>query len=226
MATFKLGMIITDIAGSVGGTTLKRNGTYKVMMNKSTGTAYSRSLQNQALSYLGSIFKAWTFLSDADKSAWETQALNFTFPDKFGTLRNLTGRQLYIKLNGQNYKIDPTPIDPTTIDSELVPFTIDQCIYVVGLNQFTVSVDSLAVSSRTYMVSVELSLQPLRAPTFVARKVIHTFSGAGSTGTDILADLLLNYPYFDSSYNCRVYLQEINSSGFTSVMQEKTMTLM
>ena len=61
MATFKLGAIITDIAGSIGGTTLKRNGSYKVIMNKSSGSAYSPLLQNRALSYLGSIFKAWAF---------------------------------------------------------------------------------------------------------------------------------------------------------------------
>ena len=92
MATFKLGAIITDVAGSIGGTTLKRNGAYKVIMNKSSGTPYSRSYNNPSLQYLPFIFKSWSKLDNAEKAAWNEQALLYTFPDKFGTLLNLLVR--------------------------------------------------------------------------------------------------------------------------------------
>lgn len=50
--------------------------------------------------------------------------LTYTFPDKFGVLRNLTGRQLFIKLNSQRYAYDSTVIDPFMLDSTLPPFLL------------------------------------------------------------------------------------------------------
>ena len=129
MATFKLGGIITDIAGSIGGTTLKRNGSYKVIMNKSSGTPYSRSYNNPSLQYLPFIFKSWSRLDDAEKKAWKEQALLYTFPDKFGTLRNLSGRQLFVKLNAQRWLDTPSFVDVSTISSFTENFTLEWAIY-------------------------------------------------------------------------------------------------
>ena len=129
MATFKLGAIITDIAGSIGGTTLKRNGSYKVIMNKSSGTPYSRSLNNPSLQYLPYIFKSWSHLSDAEKAAWKEQALLYTFPDKFGTLRNLSGRQLFVKLNAQRWLDIPSFVDVSAISSFTENFTFSFAMY-------------------------------------------------------------------------------------------------
>lgn len=221
MATFKLGAIVTDIAGSIGGTTLKRNGSYRVIMNKTQGSAYSRLLQNKAISYLGSIFKAWAFLDTATKDAWTNAALSYTFPDKFGTLRNLTGRQLFIKLNSQRYAYDTTVIDPTTLDSTLPPFLFTDAQKVPGANQIFLEIFCEDTSIIAYSVMAEVSLKSLHAPTFISRKVFTHVVFQGNGKTDIFTPFIENFPYYTEEYNARLYVCQLNESGFKSVIQYK-----
>lgn len=225
MATFKLGAIITDIAGSIGGTTLKRNGSYKVIMNKSSGTPYSRSYNNPSLQYLPFIFKSWSHLSDAEKAAWQQQALLYTFPDKFGTLRTLSGRQLFVKLNAQRWLDTPSFVDVSAISSFTEVFTLGNVVYVPLAPFFNLSVDGNYPGSQKYYVSLEISLQPLRAPSFISRKVIGVYDFTAGAGTDILPDILKAYPFFNQNYNARLYICAVNSSGFKSVWQYKEMYL-
>ena len=225
MATFKLGAIITDIAGSIGGTTLKRNGAYKVIMNKSSGTPYSRSYDNPSLQYLPFIFKSWSRLSDEEKQAWKEQALLFTFPDKFGTLRNLTGRQLFVKLNAQRWLDTPSFVDVSTISSFTEVFTLRNVVFEHRAPFFNLSVEGTYSGYQKYYVSLEISLQPLRAPTFISRKVIGVYEFTAGGGTDILPDVLRAYPFFYENYNARLYICAVNNSGFKSVYQYKEMSL-
>ena len=223
MATFKLGAIITDVAGSIGGTTLKRNGAYKVIMNKSSGTPYSRSYNNPSLQYLPFIFKSWSRLSDAEKAAWKEQALLYTFPDKFGTLRTLSGRQLFVKLNAQRWLHTPSFVDVSTISSFTENFTFRYAVYAPLAPDFHIAVDGNYSGYQKYYVSLELSLQPLRAPSFISRKIIGVYEFAVNGGADILPDILKVYPFFNENYNARLYICAVNNSGFKSVQQYKEM---
>lgn len=221
MATFKLGAIITDIAGSIGGTTLKRNGSYKVIMNKSSGTSYSRSYNNPSLRYLSYIFKSWSHLSDADKAAWKEQALLYTFPDKFGTLRNLSGRQLFVKLNAQRWLDAPSFVDVSTVSSVTKDFILESVIHEPLVPYFSIYVTGNFTGYQKYYVYLEISLQPLRAPSFISRKVIGVYDFIAGAGDNILPDILKVYPFFDKNYNARVYICAVNNSGWKSVMQCK-----
>lgn len=225
MATFKLGAIITDIAGSIGGTTLKRNGSYKVIMNKSSGTPYSKSYNNPSLQYLPFIFKSWGRLSDEEKAAWKEQALIYTFPDKFGTLRTLSARQLFVKLNAQRWLDIPSFVDVSTISSFTENFTIGHVVYNSTEPRFNFSVNGNYKGFQKYYVSLEISLQPLRAPSFISRKVISVYKLASGSGVNIIDDVLKAYPFFNKNYNARLYVCAVNNSGFKSVQQYKEMFL-
>ena len=225
MATFKLGAIITDIAGSIGGTTLKRNGSYKVIMNKSSGTPYSRSYNNPSLQYLPFIFKSWGRLSDEEKAAWKEQALLFTFPDKFGTLRTLSGRQLFVKLNAQRWLGTPSFVDVSTISSFTENFTLQNVIYNPDIQLFFLYILGNYSGFQKYYVSLEISLQPLRAPSFISRKVIGVYDLLPGVSLNLLQDILKAYPFFNENYKARVYICAVNNSGFKSVQQYKEMEL-
>jgi hypothetical protein len=218
MATFKLGAIITDIAGSIGGTTLKRNGNYKVIMNKSSGSSYSRALNNRALSYLGSIFKAWAFLEPDVQALWNTQALSFTFPDKFGNLRNLTGRQLYIKLSSQLYGTGLDAPNPATLTSVIPPFTITDAVWNEGANTLFLNMPS-EDGGQYFLFQLEYSLQPLRSPSFVARKVFTVKHFSLTDVYSVLSAIFADYPFINTKYKLRLYVTAINTSGFKSVTQ-------
>ncbi len=225
MATFKLGAIITDIAGSIGGTTLKRNGAYKVIMNKSSGTPYSRSYNNPSLQYLPFIFKAWSRLADAEKNAWIDQAKNYTFPDKFGTLRTLSGRQLFVKLNAQRWLDTPSFVDVSAISSFTEVFTLDFAVYDSLAPFINMVISGNYSGFQKYYVSLEISLQPLRAPSFISRKIIGVYQLEAYSGFDILPDILKAYPFFNKNYNARLYICAVNNSGFKSVMQYKNVSV-
>lgn len=225
MATFKLGAIITDIAGSIGGTTLKRNGSYKVIMNKSSGTPYSRSYNNPSLQYLPFIFKAWSTLEIAEKEAWIDQARYYTFPDKFGNLRALSGRQLFIKLNAQRWLVEPSLVDVSSLTSFTENFTIDHVVFNPTEPRFNFAVNGDYSGLQKYYVSMEISLQPLRAPSFISRKVIGVYELTANSGVNIIDDVMLAYPFFNKNYNARLYICAVNDSGFKSVWQYKEMFL-
>lgn len=225
MATFKLGAIITEIAGSIGGTTLKRNGSYKVIMNKSSGTPYSRSYNNPSLQYLPFIIKSWSRLEAVEKAKWKEQALLYTFPDKFGTLRTLSGRQLFVKLNAQRWLGNPSFVDVDTISSFTEVFTLGHVIYEPLAPFFNISVEGNYRGFQKYYVSLEISLQPLRAPSFISRKIIGVYELEAGAGTNILEDILKAYPFFNKNYNARLYICAVNNSGFKSVQQCKEMFL-
>lgn len=225
MATFKLGAIITDIAGSIGGTTLKRNGSYKVIMNKSSGTPYSRSYNNPSLQYLPFIFKSWSRLDDAEKKAWKEQALLYTFPDKFGTLRNLSGRQLFVKLNAQRWLDTPSFVDVSAISSFTENFGIDHVVYNPTEPRFSFAVNGNYSGFQKYYVSLEISLQPLRTPSFISRKIIGVYKLTANSGVNIIDDVMLAYPFFNKNYYARLYICAVNNSGFKSVWQYKEMFL-
>ena len=225
MATFKLGAIITDIAGSIGGTTLKRNGGYKVIMNKSSGTSYSKSYNNPSLQYLPFIFKSWSYLDNAEKSAWKEQALLFKFPDKFGTLRTLSGRQLFVKLNAQRWLHTPSFVDVSGLTSFVENFGIGYVLYNSIEPRFYIHVNGDYSGFQKYYVSLEISLQPLRAPSFISRKIIGVYELSAGGGVNIIDDVMLAYPFFNKNYNARVYMCAINDSGFKSVQQYKEIIL-
>jgi hypothetical protein len=101
MANIKLGAIITDIAGSVGGSTFRRTPAGIILYNKQGTQIKSAFAKNSVKNKLGAILSAWNFLTSEEKDFYIDKATLYTFPNKFGTMRNLTGRQFYTKLNAQ-----------------------------------------------------------------------------------------------------------------------------
>jgi len=120
MARIILGNFITDIAGSVGGTTFRRIKNGHQMYNRPIGAARSKLLNNPALLQLANISQGWQALLPADRAKWVAAALLFQFPDKFGTLRNITGYQLYIKNTNFNTAVNGAALDPATFSSTVL----------------------------------------------------------------------------------------------------------
>jgi hypothetical protein len=120
MATIKLGMLVTDIAGSIGGTTFRRMKNGHQMYNKPIGAARGRLLNNPALIVLNAIASAWSGLSTGDKDEWIAAALLFLFLDKFGDPVNITGYQFYIKNTNFNNAIGGAALDPPTFSDTVL----------------------------------------------------------------------------------------------------------
>jgi len=217
MATVQLGAIITKIAGSIGGTNFRRHRASTVISNKTSGGSKNKLRNNPRLSQLTKVIQGWSSLSVSDRSAWNTQSSNFQFPDKFGNMKNLTGRQLYIKLNTQAIVGGLLGVNVNTLSST-TPAMTNVSVSTYTTSSIVGSVGGTTVAG-SLLVSYEYLFNDAIAPTFKRRKVysalvlnpLGSFSGA--------SNILDFYPKAVAGDKFRIYLQTINASGFKSAMQ-------
>jgi len=218
MAIFKLGAIVTDIVGSIGGTTFKRGSGNPVMLSKSNGGSRNKLLQNKQLNKIANIFKQWSQLTTTLRDDWNAAALLYEFPDKFGVLRNLSGRQLFTKMNIQLLPVNASITDPAGISSLLPVFSIDNSeINILVPSAHVVLTSDAEIGN--YMFSLEISYAPLESPVFSAREVLLVLPVEFSVDANLWDALVAKFPYYGAGYNVRVYVQVVNDSGFKSVAQ-------
>lgn len=212
MATIKLGAFITNIAGSIGGTNFRRHRASTVVSNKTAGGSKNKLKQNKALTEISKIVRSWSALSLSVRNQWNVQATNYQFPDKFGDMKNLTGRQLYIKLaSGAIFANFPTP-NVNTLSSSVQDF---QPTAITFFNDAEVVIQTdTTMSGQAVMASFEFLKNDSIAPTFKRRKIVAVAelddeSQIGLTIEDTeFASMLKNGDKY------RVYLQPVNLSGF------------
>ena len=136
--------MITNIAGSIGGTTFKRSPSGIVMMNKNLGGSKSARLKNNYVFKLGNVFRRWTHLDESTKTAWNEYALTITFPDKFGNQKNLTGRELFIKCSGTLSLFNASITLPNDYSDKIPDFDITECYINLPAGEFNVYLTQLA----------------------------------------------------------------------------------
>lgn len=101
MATFKLGAIITDMQGSISGTTIRRTPNGHIMYNKQGTQIKSAFAPASKKNKIANIFRGWGELSKEQQDKWKDNAKLYPVKDKYGETKILSGRQLYTKLNTQ-----------------------------------------------------------------------------------------------------------------------------
>lgn len=99
MAIIQLGDIVSDIKGSIGGTTFSRNRAGLTAKQRITGRRVSTQLQGQRMQESQNTTYAWSQLSYSQKSAFNAYALANEYTDRYGTVKPLTGFQWYKQLS-------------------------------------------------------------------------------------------------------------------------------
>lgn len=213
MAIFKLGAIVTAIVGSIGGTTFKRGVGNPIVHNKSFGFSRAKLLNNKQLNNIRNIFQAWKSLDDTFQSNWVAEALNFQFPDKFGVMRNLTGRQFFTKQNIHLMLVGLYVDDPSGISSTVQ--NIDVSSPLVNYTTQEASVDIFVPSGSTnIIIQAEVRNGALNSPTYTRREILVSDTVSGTITFDFGGQFFAKYPYFGETYNCRLYIKAMNDFGF------------
>lgn len=118
MAVVKLGMLVSEIRGSIGGTTFRKNGTSLIMQNKQAGISKNKQLKNSKLLEITNFIRFWTTLNPVAQSNWFDLAQSYQVLDKFGNLKYLKSREMFLKLacacDLVNLPI-PNPLDANNI---------------------------------------------------------------------------------------------------------------
>jgi len=218
MATFKLGAIVTNVAGSIGGTTLRRARNNFVMYNKARGSSRARLLANPRLGELARFFRTFANAYADNPSGWDALAATIQVPDKFGDLKYLTGRQFYIKCNTQLMVGGTQLYSPDEFTTDVGVFTLSTFIASLSPPDCMIG-GSTTIEGDYIYVAFECSLTPLRAPTFTTRK--QYFCGDSSSPLDISvgAQMVAEFPFINNNYFIRAYVTPVNHAGWKGVTQ-------
>lgn len=223
MATFKLGAFITDIAGSVGGTTFRRGSNFRTIYNKQGTQIKSAFATASRKNQLGNIFASWYLLDEETKNQWAVNASLYPVKDKYGAEKFLTGRQLFTKLNAQllptNSISDVGKFDIFVENAEIVDITLNKNYesFHIGWGG---SFDSQWVLISVYQVRKKGSVKPHAhfKRTYV-QKVI------SNSGENIWVQFIKQFPFAKTGDTFGVNIQFANLSGVMSSVQAFTVTM-
>lgn len=218
MAKIILGSMITNMAGSIGGTTFKRSPSGIIMMNKNAGGSKSSRLKNNYVIKLGSIFRRWTYLDESTKNAWNAYALTMTFPDKFGNPKYLSGRELFIKCNSNLAMFNATITLPNDYSSFIPDFDIEEVFISISSEQLEVLVNCLAWEGniRMYVEKIPFANCALTKP---KSKVFYSqdfSSGSGGLNANLWNQFLEKFPHVRENEVYRFFFIASSYNGLSS----------
>lgn len=216
MARFKLGAIITDLQGSIGGTVFRRGITSGIIYNKGISASKNKLLQNAQLNPISAIFRKWSLFTPEQQDDWNSASLLFLFPDKFGTLRNITGRQLFTKLNIQLLPNNTEILNPDGINSDTQPFTVFASSVTSDKTSALIQING-STPGQTYFIQAEVSLRDLRNPTFTRSQIFQAEFVENTEIIDLTDNFYSKFPYFNAQYTVIFYVTAVNEYGFKSV---------
>jgi hypothetical protein len=215
MAIFKLGAIVTEVAGSIGGTVLKRGANNYVMQNKPLKASKQNLLSNNRLGAIGQIFSLWNYLSDSEREAWNLQATMQTFPNKFGDAKYLTGRQLFSKVNISGIVSGNQVIDPTGYN-KITPSIVFSLALILWEDSILLITLDLGTPTAFVQLSAEFSKNNLPSASFTTRKTFFAGEFSDAVAQNVGPALFAEYPFLDSSYNLRIYASTVNEFNYPS----------
>lgn len=224
MAVIKLGTIITDIAGSVGGTTFRRIKGGHSIFNKQNRILKSSLLQNSALVSNAQLMRRWSTLSTFEQFSWNDAATMFQFPDRFGNLRYLTGRQLYVKINSQLAVVGVYMEFGSGLDSVVPTPVVESVDYSLGSGDLNVN---LAESySDVWLCVAFRQIRNIGTPQPYRRYAVQ-YSNFGSTGTSLELSSVLNGAYQDVQVgqHFELHIYFLNGTGYMSSVSATQFTV-
>jgi len=100
MALIKLGALVSNISGSIGGTTFARNRGGAYIRNRTVPLNPQSVRQTAVRQLFGQLSNVWsTTLTAAQRTAWETYAANVPLVNALGESRNVSGINMFSRGN-------------------------------------------------------------------------------------------------------------------------------
>ena len=152
MANIKLGLVITDIQGSVGGSTFRRTPRGIILYNKQGTQIKSAFAGASRKNQLGNVFASWKNLSAREQTYWNEQATLYQQKNKFGSVVYLTGRQFFTKLSAQMLPAG-IPVQISPLDDRLSTSILQNIACIPASGELTIAFDK-AIDDFFLFVSV------------------------------------------------------------------------
>lgn len=213
-------MLVTNLAGSIGGTTFRRNANSLIMQNRHRGASSNRLLLNKQLPRLKGVIQQWSLLPGSTRDAWNFEALNYPFVDKFGDQVFLSGRHFFIKQTNKCFNIGLPAPNPNALTSSVPTFNAN--VFHINIGVFAdLHFDAL---NQDYNITIQVEQMKNEAinPSFSRREII--FFGKMDAGKvlDFSSAFFAKFPLVSNQQYFRCYYKTVNSSGFESITKQVT----
>ena len=200
MARIKFGLAISDIRGSISGTTFS-SGTYGAYARRrAVPTNPNTTKQGAVRAAFASLTSSWRNLTEAERLTWITQAPAYTNLNSFGDNVPLTGQALFMRCNLNLASIGIPPITSALPPKTLIAPTFASVDIDVSAN--TMVVTSLSATDSTTMYAVYASLNMSAGINFFPRSAFRYMIKKGNGGA-INSPSILNAwsTYYGASLN-------------------------
>lgn len=112
MATIKLGAIVTDISGKVGGQSFGKGSSGNYLKNNGAMANKATQSQNAQRVQTANVSRMWANLTPTQKASYEAGVVDYPYINKVGDTKYLSGFNLFCKLTQQLIFIQE-PLNPT-----------------------------------------------------------------------------------------------------------------
>lgn len=134
MAKIQTGAFITNISGSIGGTTFQRNGSGLIARTRSIPARGKTEKQSVTQSQHAQMIAGWQKLTLTEKTAWNLYASGHTHTNSFGQTKRINGQNFFevVNLNRQKLSLSIlTAPPPHTLPIAVSRITLT---YVLGVS--------------------------------------------------------------------------------------------
>jgi hypothetical protein len=110
MASIKLGALVSDIRGSIGGTVYSRNNGGAYAKARIKGTNPNSTMQQMCRSIMAAMFTAWSAVTATVRTNWGTYAQNVSMINRLGDTINLSGYNMYARTRAVMIRLGKTMV--------------------------------------------------------------------------------------------------------------------
>ena len=217
MANIKLGMVITDIQGSVGGSTFRRTPRGVILYNKQGTQIKSAFAPASRKNQLGNVFSAWQNLSPSEQTYWNNQASLYPQKNKFGSDVYLTGRQFFTKLSAQMLPAQ-APVQTSKLDDRLSASILQYIKCVPASKELIIEFDT-AIDDFFVYVSVYPLRKGARVKPHAHFKRTYAKVVSGLAKINIWNEFNVQYPLAVVGDKFGANIQMCSYSGFLTSVQ-------
>ena len=151
MAIMTPGPLAAALSGSVGGTVFSRNRGGSYVRNRAIPVDPNTSFQIAVRAILSNQSQAWADLTDAQRAAWESWALQNPVTNALGNSIRLSGHQAFVQINS---RLDFTDVAQLTLPPIVnAPLGLDSIALTadIGVGNVEIAFTATPVAAETHI---------------------------------------------------------------------------
>jgi len=224
MAKIKLGAIVVDMSGKLGGHVFAKNKGGNYMRTKTTPLNPQTAAQSEIRSIFATVSSGWSALTDVNRESFKSSVEAYAKTNVFGDLKSPTAKALYQRLNTNLAYTSQTVLTTCLAPAVVVSPLLTAAGGAVGAQTLTLTTDGTSVGSK---IIISVTPQLSAGTSFIKNKirVLEIEDGVVGTSFEIGAAYVAKYGAFTVNSNIKVSVVYVNDQGQASPPQSLTFAM-